>query len=147
MKDQRTPSPSCFCTSGEMQLPRFLKTGELESTGLTSCREQYPGLILASVICAPGPCSCSPPPGGAAHPGRSEAAPPRGSPHAACREGVPEARLLAAKDTPQTHHHLLTLQTPHLSTLTPEGAPRPCELARARWSLGAPPIQVLSASP
>lgn len=28
-----------------------------------------------------------------------------------------------------------TLQSPYPSTLTPEGAPRPCELARPRWSL------------
>lgn len=36
----------------------------------------------------------------------------------------------------QTHRHPLTLQSPHPSTLAPEDAPRPCELARPRWTLG-----------
>lgn len=146
VEDQRTPSPSCFALlvrcNYQMGSLEYNWSGFQQKAGSRpySCR----------VTGAPGHCRRSSPLGGAAHQGRSEAAPRWGSSHAACREGVAEARLLAAQGTPQTHRHPLKLQAPHPSVLTgPVGAPRPCELAWVITLLhrGAPPILGLSASP
>lgn len=123
------------------------QTGSLECNW--SRFQQGPDLILA-VAGAPGHCCRSLPLGGAAHQRRSEAAPQRDHRMQLGREGVAEARLLAAQGTPQIHRHPLTLQAPHPSILTdPVGTPRPCELAWVVTLLqrGAPPILGLSASP
>lgn len=88
-----------------------------------------------SVTRAPRPCRRSPPLGGAARPGHNEAAPPRGSPQTACREGVAEARLLAAGGHPSN---------PPPPPNTPDSTPKPLSPLRALpgpaswhgWSLG-----------
>lgn len=117
IQDQRTPSSfvllvRCNCQTGSL---------ECNCSGFQQRAVFRP--YSCSLTRAPGHCRLSPPLGGAAHQGRNEAAPLRGSPHASCREGVPEVGLLAAKGPPQTHRYPLTLQTPHPSTLIPVGLP------------------------